>query len=185
MRVIAGTAKGLKLFMPDEAVTRPTTERAKEAGFSMIQFDIEGRKILDLFAGSGQMGIEALSRGAEFACFVDSSSHVAKIINSNIEKARLFSQCKIVCSDVIDFLRSADRSVKFDIVFIDPPYACDMIEKVLGELYKSEIIKDTTVIICENNKKIELKDESVKNNYKLLKYKNYGIAHFTFFTPEM
>ncbi|MBR6602386.1 MAG: 16S rRNA (guanine(966)-N(2))-methyltransferase RsmD, partial [Clostridia bacterium] len=126
MRIITGKAKGIRLATLDGEATRPTSERTKEAVFSMLQFDIEGRRVLDLFAGSGQMGLEALSRGAQSATFVDHAKAAISVIKQNIEKTRL-EGANVVCADSLEYLRTEGRkrneSAKFDIVFLDPPYA--------------------------------------------------------------
>lgn len=121
MRVITGTARGRRLqTLPGEA-TRPTADRVKEALFSMLQFEIEGRQVLDLFAGSGQLGIEALSRGAAGCVFVDSNPEAADVIKKNLQTTRLFARAHVLCRDALDFCaHSRDR---FDLVLLDPPYA--------------------------------------------------------------
>ena len=106
MRIITGRAKGIKLETLSGDNTRPTSERAKEAVFSMLQFDIEGREVLDLFSGSGQMGLEAVSRGAASATLVEKAKDAAAVIAKNIEKTRLSEFCRLQCSDVFDFIRT-------------------------------------------------------------------------------
>ena len=108
MRIITGSAKGIKLVTLEGDATRPTSERAKEALFSMIQFDIEGRRVLDLFAGSGQLGLEAISRGAEFCMFTDSSADAISIVRKNIEKTRFGENSKTAIADYRNFLRKSD-----------------------------------------------------------------------------
>ena len=107
MRIITGKAKGVRLETLDGINTRPTAERAKEAVFSMIQFEIEGRRVLDLFAGSGQMGLEALSRGAAEAVLVDHAKAAAEVIKKNVLKTKL-DGAKVVCSDSLEYLRSGN-----------------------------------------------------------------------------
>ena len=110
MRIITGRARGIRLDTLEGEMTRPTTERAKEAIFSRLQFEVEGRRVLDLFAGSGQMGLEALSRGATHAVMVDQSKEAIAIIRKNAERTRLADDCTIVCSDFSDFLRGTSFS---------------------------------------------------------------------------
>ena len=119
MRIITGVAKGKRLVTPEGRDVRPTPERVKEGIFSALQFDIEGRRVLDLFAGSGQLGLEALSRGAESAVFVDASNASVKIVKQNIELTGFGNKAKVFCSDYTSFA-SACRDT-FDIVFLDPP----------------------------------------------------------------
>ena len=118
MRIITGSAKGIKLVTLEGDATRPTSERAKEALFSMIQFDIEGRRVLDLFAGSGQLGLEALSRGAEYCMFTDSSADAIAIVRKNIEKTRFGDKTKTAITDYRNFLRKSDGGEGFDIIFL-------------------------------------------------------------------
>ena len=125
MRIITGVAKGKRLVTPEGRDVRPTPERVKEGIFSALQFDIEGRRVLDLFSGSGQLGLEALSRGAESAVFVDVSNASVKIVKQNIELTGFGNKAKVFCSDYTSFA-SACRDT-FDIVFLDPPYAAGLL----------------------------------------------------------
>ena len=122
MRIITGKARGVHLTTLAGENTRPTSERAKEASFSMLQFEIEGREVLDLFSGSGQMGLEALSRGAKHAVLCDRSREAIDVIRSNALKTRLEPQCDILCSDAETLLRNLRRMQRFDLVFLDQPY---------------------------------------------------------------
>ena len=123
MRIITGSAKGKKLLTLEGDATRPTSERIKEAIFSSLQFDIENRAVLDLFAGSGQMGLEALSRGAASATFIDSATDAIAVCKENAKRTGLFDKCRFLVSDYRNFIRKAAHERKFDLVFIDPPYA--------------------------------------------------------------
>ena len=125
MRVITGSARGVRLQTLSGADTRPTAERVKEALFSAVQFDIEGRRVLDLFAGSGQLGIEALSRGATSCVFVDRSAEAAAIVRKNLQTAGLFARSQVLCLDSLSYL--ARLTERFDLVFLDPPYAADLL----------------------------------------------------------
>ena len=129
MRVITGSAKGRRLKTPAGDDVRPTAERVKEALFSIIQFDIEGRRVLDLFAGSGQLGIEALSRGAKSAVFVDSSKTSVKLTEENLSITGFTANAKVVCSDSLAWLASCRDT--FDVVMLDPPYAAGLGQKLL------------------------------------------------------
>jgi len=145
MRVITGTARSVRLKTPDGSEVRPTAERVKEAVFSMIQFDIEGRRVLDLFAGSGQMGIEALSRGAEKAFFIDFYAPSIKAIKDNLEKTKLLEKAEVIFGDSIAFIRSTNE--KFDIAFVDPPYSKGLYDDCLAALVNK--MNDGGTIICE------------------------------------
>ena len=183
MRIITGKAKGIKLETLKGDNTRPTSERAKEAVFSMLQFDIKGREVLDLFAGSGQMGLEAISRGAASAIFVDRSKDAVAIINKNAEKTRLAQHCRIFCSDVSDYLRTVKGRRKFDIVFIDPPYALRAAASVLSQLLSSGVLKGTSIIVCESEEAdiFENSPDLIKQ-FEILKMAKYGISHVTILT---
>ena len=146
MRVITGTARGMSLVTLEGETTRPTTEKVKEAVFSAIQFEIEGRKVLDLFAGSGQMGIEALSRGAESAVFVDSDKNAVKIIKENITKTGMEKYSQVAQMDAFSFLRMNVK--KFDLVFLDPPYSAGALQKALDEV--EPFVNDGGTVICEH-----------------------------------
>ena len=134
MRIITGKARGTNLYTLPGSTTRPTADRVKEAVFSMLQFDIEGRSVLDLFGGSGQLALEALSRGARDAVIADSQRGAIDIIKKNAEKTKLSSGCTIMLSDWKETLRRLSGK-KFDIVFLDPPYSSGLIPDVLKELY--------------------------------------------------
>lgn len=145
MRVITGTARGRRLeTLPGEDVTRPTTESVKEALFSMIQFELEDTKVLDLFAGSAQLGIEALSRGARHCTFVESNRQACRVAQNNIDHCQLSDKAKLVMSDAVSFLMRKDN---FDIAFLDPPYRQGLIEKCLPKLLP--MMNEDGIVICE------------------------------------
>ena len=178
MRIITGKAKGIKLFTLDGLDTRPTSERSKEAIFSMLQFEIEGRVVLDLFAGSGQMGLEAVSRGAKRAYLVDRGRGAHDIIKKNIEKSRLSDSCIAICEDSLSFLKNQSGAEKFDIVFLDPPYATNLIDEALGLLFDKQLLKETSYIICESDR-FDILGEMNYNRYEAVKTMKHGIAHIS------
>jgi len=145
MRVITGTAKGRKLKTLEGEHVRPTIERVKEAVFSIIQFEVEGRRVLDLFAGSGQLGIEALSRGAASAVFIDSDKDAAQIVKANLEATALGEKATVLQTDSIAFLQTS--GLTFDIVFLDPPYSTGLLQKALPLV--GEKMAPGGIIICE------------------------------------
>ena len=147
MRVISGRAKGVVLKTPDGMLTRPTSDRVKEAMFSIIQFDLPGAKILDLFGGSGQLGIEAISRGASAAVFVDAREEACRLIRSNLVKAKMEEQGKVIRSDYADYLKRCKD--KFDIVLLDPPYAEVFLENALKFITEIDILQSGGIIISE------------------------------------
>ena len=145
MRVITGTAKGIQLKTPEGQLTRPTAERVKEALFSAIQNEIPGGKVLDLFGGTGQLGIEALSRGAGGAVFVDARKEACNLIQENLRKTKLTGQ--VVQADYLKYLSSCrDR---FHIVFLDPPYAEVFLENALKKISEIDILDDSGIIVTE------------------------------------
>lgn len=184
MRIITGRARGVKLATLEGDNTRPTSERAKEAVFSMLQFDIEGREVLDLFAGSGQMGLEAVSRGAASAVFVDKSRDAMAIIGKNIEKTGLSDACRVFCADVNDYIRTAKGRKKYDIVFIDPPYALRVAAKTLASLLDGGLLKPTSILVCESEEAdIFENNRSLREKFEIVKQAKYGVAHITIVKP--
>ena len=158
MRVITGTARGRKLKEPVGMDTRPTTDRVKEGIFSSIQFEIEGRRVLDLFGGTGQMGIEALSRGAAGATFVDSSRDAVRIITANVKKCRMEDRAEILASDYRAFLLSSPAR-KYGVVFLDPPYGTAQLKRALKTLESVDIVAKCGIIVCESEKDEVLPDD--------------------------
>lgn len=152
MRIITGSARGTKLMtLAGDDVTRPTAEMVKEAIFSMIQFDIEGRRVLDLFAGSGQLGLEALSRGAASATLSDISKEACEIVKKNAQKTHLYEKCRVLNSDYKTVIRGFRGREKFDIVFLDPPYASNFISDAIEQLCNADALASGAVIVCESN----------------------------------
>lgn len=178
MRVITGSARGRKLQTLEGSDVRPTTDKVKEAIFSIVQFDINGSEILDLFSGSGQLGIEAISRGAKHCTFVDESRASVKITNENI-KVCGFSDCAdVLNTDSIGYLRTCRK--KFDIAFLDPPYNKGILEKALPLL--AEKMSDRGIIVCEHEVGLVL-PESYGKLIKKKTYKYGKIEVTVFITP--
>lgn len=147
MRVITGVARGIQLKTPEGLQTRPTSDRVKEACFSIIQFDIPGARVLDLFGGTGQLGIEALSRGAKSAVFVDASNKACALIRENLKRTKLDQQSRVVCSDYLSYLKRSGE--KFDIIFLDPPYAEVFLENALNLITEIDILQTNGIIVTE------------------------------------
>jgi 16S rRNA (guanine(966)-N(2))-methyltransferase RsmD len=147
MRVITGKAKGVLLKTPDGMLTRPTTDRVKEAMFSIIQFDLPTASVLDLFGGTGQLGIEALSRDAKKAVFVDENEAACRLIRENLKRTKLEEQGRVVRSDYAAFLKSCKE--KFDIIFLDPPYAEVFLENSLKIITEIDILRSGGIIVAE------------------------------------
>lgn len=175
MKVITGSLRGRNLdTLGGDDITRPTTQSTKESIFSSIQFEIEGSKVLDLFAGSGQLGIEAISRGARHCTFVEKDKSAYKIVEGNITKCKIQDNCKIVLSDAKSFLLKKDN---FDIAFLDPPYRKGLVEECLPLLVK--LMSDDGVIICETAKEETLPDQV--NSWQKAKEKTYGKTRITYY----
>ena len=151
MRVITGSARGRKLQEPKDPSVRPTTDMVKEAIFSIVQFDVPGRRVLDLFAGTGQLGIEALSRGARECVFVDNSPASLALVRKNLAICGM--EGTVVRSDALAFLRHAG---KFDLVFVDPPYQAGLYGDVLDALFSFDILNEGGIILVES-----MRDESM------------------------
>ena len=147
MRVVAGSAKGITLKTPEGLTTRPTADRVKEAMFSILQFDLPGTAVLDLFGGTGQLGIEAMSRGAKSAVFVDEGEKACALIRENLRRAKMEQQGRVVRSDYMQFLRQCRE--KFDIILLDPPYAEVFLENALNCITEIDILHSGGIIVCE------------------------------------
>lgn len=146
MRVITGSARGMVLKTLEGNDVRPTTDKVKEAIFSAIQFEIEGRRVLDLFAGSGQLGIEALSRGAKEAVFVDSDKNAIKTVKENLAKTKLGENACVLQTDSPAFLGMTDKI--FDVAFLDPPYLTGLLQKALSRL--DGRMATGGIVVCEH-----------------------------------
>ena len=147
MRVITGSARGVQLKTPDGMTTRPTTDRVKEALFSIIHFELPGAEVLDLFGGTGQLGIEALSRGARSAVFVDAGEPACRLIKENLKRTKLEGQGRVFRSDYLDYLRRCRE--KFDIILLDPPYAEVFLENALKCITEIDILRQGGIIVAE------------------------------------
>lgn len=147
MRVITGKARGIQLKTPDGMQTRPTADRVKEALFSIINFDIPGANVLDLFGGTGQLGIEALSRGAKSAVFVDAREDACRLIRENLKRTKLEKEGRVIRSDYTDYLKRCRE--KFNIILLDPPYAETYLENALNRITEIDILETDGIIVTE------------------------------------
>lgn len=179
MRVITGTARGRKLLSPVGEKVRPTTEVTKEAIFSIIQFEIENAFVLDLFAGSGQMGIEALSRGARFCVFVDAARDSQELVRQNLRNTGLAEGSRVVAMDYLSFLKTTND--RFDIAFLDPPYGEKMVDAALPLL--AEKMTESGIIICESDKREEMPKGA--GEYALFREYRYGKCKVTTYRREV
>lgn len=178
MRVITGYARGKRLATLEGESVRPTPERVKEAVFSSIQFDIEGRRFLDLFAGSGQMGIEALSRGAVQCSFCDASPGAIEVVRRNLENCGLTEKAQIYKTDYAAFL--ASQREMFDVAFLDPPYKAGLLLPALEKT--ARVMQPYGIIICEHPAEIELPDE-VMGFHRVKRYR-YGKINISSYKKE-
>lgn len=165
MRIITGSKRGKKLITLEGEQVRPTTDRVKESLFNILQFQLEGRRFLDLFAGSGQIGLEALSRGAALAVFVDASKDSIRVVEKNVQSTGLGDRSKVITADFRSYLRGCRE--RFDIAFLDPPYRMGLLEKALPLV--AERMNPGGVILCEHPKD-EILPESAGD---FLQHKSY------------
>ena len=176
MRVITGTARGTNLKTPDGMLTRPTADRVKEALFNVIQYEIRG-EVLDLFAGTGQLGIECLSRGAKEVTFVDQSREAIAIVKQNLKSCGF--EARVVQSDSIAFL---ERGAKFDLILLDPPYATNLIDKALQIINSVDILTESGIIVCESGREKPMPEMNMP--YFKCKEYNYGKVKLTTYSRE-
>jgi 16S rRNA (guanine(966)-N(2))-methyltransferase RsmD len=180
MRVITGSAKGRKLKMPKGGKTRPAMDKVKGSTFNIIAPLIHDSKFLDLFAGSGNLGIEALSRGADYAVFVDASRECTRTIKENLELTRLSDNAKVFTMDCLKFLKNKNFEFLFDVVFIDPPYLKGLLDPLLKFIPCCSFFNQTTLFIIERQKKDEL---PILENPEFIQTdeRNFGDTVLTFF----
>lgn len=180
MRVITGSAKGRRLGELNGTDTRPTTDRVKEGLFNIIQFDIEGRRILDLFAGTGQLGIECLSRGAAHCTFVDQRKDAARLVRENLEATNLTSHAKVIQGDALAFLSSTRE--QFHLIFLDPPYDANLLKPTLNRLAGIDILAKNGIIICESRVNQDLPE--LPAPYRKSRDYKYGRIKVTLYRKE-
>ena len=177
MRVITGSARGRKLIEPQGFDIRPTTDQVKEAIFNICQFDVEGRRVLDLFGGTGQLGIEAKSRGALQVDIVDNARESIRLIRENVKTVGL--DIRVIQSDALTYL---ERCGTYDLIFIDPPYDSGLSEKALRQIKAFDILSNGGIILCETRAETEL--PALEAPYLLKKQYRYGKVKLTTFTKE-
>ncbi len=172
MRIIAGSARSLPLRTPEGLDTRPTSDQIKETLFNMLQYEVPGCYFLDLFAGSGQMGLESLSRGGAYSVFVENNRKAAKCIEENMKFTKFDKDSRLIVSDVVSALYTLEGKYKFDIVFMDPPYHKELEKAVLEYLSKSSILKEDSIIIVEASTETKF-DYVEEMGFEITKYKKY------------
>lgn len=179
MRIISGKARGTKLYTLEGENTRPTLDRVKESIFNIIQNEIEGAKILDLFAGSGAIGLEFLSRGAEKAVLCDKSKEALNIIKKNIEKTHMEQNVQVFNTDFENCLEQL-KNEQFDIIYLDPPYATDYILRSLNKIIKLDIAKEESLIIIETDDESRIEKEIKNLDVEIVDKRKYGRAAIIF-----
>lgn len=179
MRIISGKARGTKLYTLDGTATRPTLNRVKESLFNIIQNDIEDSTVLDLFSGSGAIGLEFLSRGAKRAVLCDSSKDAIKIIKQNVQKTHFEEKVEVYN---MEFTKLVERlqNQKFDIIYIDPPYATDFIKISLEKIIEYELVNENTKIIVETDDETRILNQIEKMDVEITDKRKYGRATIIF-----
>ena len=185
MRIITGSARGTHLYTLAGDATRPTSERAKEALFSMLGDKPRGARVLDLFAGSGQLGLEALSRGAARAVFLDGAREAVDVLRRNAEKTHLSDRAEIRMGDALSFLKSY-RGEPFDLIFLDPPYAAGLLPGCLALLCERRMLSERAVIVAESGAPQDVfgSDEQLAAQFEIQKQNRYGAAFLTVLVPQ-
>ena len=172
MKVISGTLKGRNIEGYNLDGTRPTMDRVKESLFAMIQNNVKGSVVLDLFAGSGQLGIEAISNGANNCYFIDNNKEVIKVLNKNISNLNIKNNSKVILSDWKKALNEFSvQNIKFDLILVDPPYDYNVYEKILDKVSSLNLLNENGLIVLEH---ANLKFKDTYNNLTLYKEKRYG-----------
>lgn len=179
MRIISGKARGTKLYTLDGTATRPTLDRVKESLFNIIQNDIEDSTVLDLFSGSGAIGLEFLSRGAKRAVLCDNSKDAIKIIKQNVQKTHFEEKAEVYN---MEFTKLVERlqNQKFDIIYIDPPYATDFIKISLEKIIEYELVNENTKIIVETDGETRILNQIEKMDVEITDKRKYGRATIIF-----
>ena len=181
MRIISGKARGTKLFTLDGLNTRPTLDRVKESLFNIMNFKLQDSIGLDLFAGSGALGLEAISRGAKQAIFSENNREAQNIIEKNIDKTKFKEQTLLIKKDYKDaLLIIEDKKIKCDVVFIDPPYKTDLIKKSLEEILSRSILNEDAIIVLETDEPERIEQEIADLNFEIIDNRKYGRVNLFF-----
>lgn len=175
MRIISGKARGTKLFTLDGLNTRPTLDRVKESLFNILNFKLQDAVVLDLFAGSGALGLESISRGAKQAIFSENNREAQKVIEKNIDKTKSKEQSLLIKSDYENALLTIlEKNIKCDVVFIDPPYKTDLIRQALEEILKKNVLKEDAIIVLETDEPERIEQKVADLNFEIIDNRKYG-----------
>ena len=179
MRIITGSARGKRLQTPEGLHTRPTSDRVKQSVFNIIQFDIEGRKVLDLFGGSGQLGLEAMSRGAASCVIVDGDRAAQKAIEANIKNCGFDRNCQLIKGDSFTFLQRQKKD-SYHLIFLDPPYGGELLNRAIAEICRIDILAEGGIMVCESASVDVV--APVQAPYRVVKQYRYGHTDLTIIT---
>ena len=180
MRIITGTARGTKLVSLEGVATRPTSERAKEAMFSALAFEIKDREVLDLFSGSGQLALEALSRGASHATLVDSAPAAIRVIRQNVAKTHMEEKATVVQSDCLAYLEKVNPARPFALIFIDPPYIKRLVPDMLTAILSRGLASSDAIFVCESEEEdIFEGNETLRAQFTIRRIARYAKAVVT------
>lgn len=184
MRIIGGLARGTNLYTLDGLDTRPTLDRVRESLFNIIQNDIKDSVLLDLFAGSGAVGLEAISRGAKKAVLCDKNKKAIEVINKNVKKLRAEEKVQILCIDYENYLKTSQE--KFDFIYLDPPYKTKCISKSVQLIYNADLLTEKGVIIAETDELEKVINEinEMKLSINIYDTRKYGRARLIFMRKE-
>ena len=186
MRIISGSARGTKLYTLDGMNTRPTLDRIKEPLFNILNFDLENAVVLDLFAGSGALGLEAISRGAKKAIFCEKNRNAIEIIEKNIEKTRFTNKSLLIKNDFEKGLTYINnQNIKVDIVFIDPPYKTDLAKKSVEKILDIDILNDNFIMVIETDEPERILNDIEDMNITVYDKRKYGRVSIIFLSKKI
>ncbi len=177
LKIITGSAKGKKLLTPKGEQTRPTSERIKEAVFSSLQFDLENRRVLDLFAGCGHTGLEAFSRGSASVMLVDNAQAAMAVVQQNAKNTGFFGVCRFLVSDYRNYIRKAAGKDTFDLVFIDPPYGMECCREAVARLCEANLLLRGALVVLESGTE-PIDPAADFPDFEVLKSTHYGTKSF-------
>ncbi|MGI5883776.1 MAG: 16S rRNA (guanine(966)-N(2))-methyltransferase RsmD [Candidatus Spyradocola sp.] len=179
MRIISGQARGRKLVTLEGEATRPTLDRTREALFNILQTRVRGAKVLDLFAGSGALGLEALSRGAQSAVFCDNSRQACDVIRKNIDAVRVGDRSRLLCCDAMDALKRL-AGERFDLVFLDPPYRKGLVDQALRGLLAAQALEPEALVVVETAQEEAF---DLPESLRIADSRKYGKSRLHFLVP--